>query len=81
MSRLPPRPIGTLQATRESDGAAVSVSVYREMHSQRFSEGHSVPVEGGRVFKLSGTTLRVDGSDTRYLTDGRERYLTAEPLA
>lgn len=80
MQRTSMVPIGTLNATRESDGKPVQVSVFREVITVQGDEGSTNRAEGRRVFRLGTSTLRVDGSDTSFLTDGRERYKLAEPL-
>lgn len=82
MTRTSLRPIGTIHATRESDGAAVTVHVFREITHGTYSEagGGGYEAEGGRVFKLAGQTLRVDGSDQSYLSSSTDRYKLPAPL-
>ncbi|OJX11253.1 MAG: hypothetical protein BGO79_17290 [Delftia sp. 67-8] len=80
MTRKSLRPIGTIHATRESDGAAVTVQVFREVTHGTYSEGGGYEAEGGRVFKLAGQTLRVDGSDQSYLSSSTDRYKLPAPL-
>lgn len=81
MTRTSFRPIGTIHATRESDGAAVTISVFREVvHGSYAGSGEAYEAEGGRVFKMAGQTLRVDGSDEAYLTNGRDRFKLLNPL-
>lgn len=79
MNRRPTRSLGTINATRESDGAPITVNVYREMVRVNFNEGSEL-VDGNRLFKVNGAVVRLDGSDHMYLTDGRERYKLAQAL-
>lgn len=79
MNRRPTRSLGTINTTRESDGAPITVNVYREMVRVNFNEGSEL-VEGNRVFKVNGTVVRLDGSDHMYLTDGGERYRLSQAL-
>jgi hypothetical protein len=73
-------PIGSLDATRESDGEPVKISVLREIVTVQWDSGEVDRAEGRRAFRLGASTLRVDGEDSAFLTDGRQRYKLAAPL-
>lgn len=81
MTQTSLRPIGTIHATRESDGAAVTIQVLRKIvHGTYSGGGGSYEAEDGQVLKLAGQILRVDGEDESYLTNGHERFKLSAPL-
>lgn len=80
MTRTSFRPIGTIHATRESDGAAVTIQEFRKIVHGTYTDGSNYEAEDGRVFKLAGQTLRVDGSDESYLSSSTDRYKLSAPL-
>lgn len=81
MTRTSLRPIGTINATRESDGAAVTIQVFRKIvHGTYSNGGGSYEAEDGQVLKLAGQVLRVDGEDESYLKSDRDRFKLSTPL-
>lgn len=80
MKRTNLRPMKSIHATRESDGAVVKVLTFLEVAQGNSLEAGGCEVESRKVYKLAGQMLRVDEEDVACLSNGTDRFKPLQPL-